>query len=149
MIVIDLLIFKSLPDFLIPPPKHQQKNTHYWVFLWDWKLKVGADLLFLLRSTIGAGELGFRVREWNGSSLTFPSKRRKFHFPCSERLVTKQKKSFEFFVECSKLATTYSSPKGVPSVLESLTSVFGMRTGGPSPPNHQLRIFNDSKDFFI
>ena len=37
------------------------------------------------------------------------------------------------------LATTYSSPCGVPSVVEGLTSVFGMRTGGPLPPKHQLR----------
>ena len=30
-----------------------------------------------------------------------------------------------------------SPSKGVPSVLGGLTSVFGMGTGGPLPPNHQ------------
>jgi hypothetical protein len=35
------------------------------------------------------------------------------------------------------LAPTYSAPEGVPSAMESLTSVFGMRTGVPSPLKHQ------------
>ena len=33
------------------------------------KLNVGADLLSLFRSTIGAGELNFRVRNENGWTL--------------------------------------------------------------------------------
>lgn len=37
-----------------------------------------------------------------------------------------------------KLAPTYSSPCGVPSVVEDFTAVFGMRTGVPPPPKHQL-----------
>ena len=45
-------------------------------------------------------------------------------------------------IKYCKLAPTYSPPEGVPSVLRSLTSVFGMRTGGPSSPKHQLTIFN-------
>ncbi len=40
------------------------------------------------------------------------------------------------------LAPTYSPSCEVPSVVVGLTSVFGMRTGGPPPPKHQHRIFN-------
>ena len=40
------------------------------------------------------------------------------------------------------LAPTYSSPEGVPSAMESLTAVFGMRTGVPSPLKHQLSTLN-------
>jgi hypothetical protein len=40
------------------------------------------------------------------------------------------------------LAVSYSSPKGVPSPQESLTSVFGMRTGVTSPMNHQNKMDN-------
>ena len=40
------------------------------------------------------------------------------------------------------LAPTYSAPFGVPSAMEGLTSVFGMRTGGPPPLKHQHSILN-------
>ena len=40
------------------------------------------------------------------------------------------------------LAPTYSAPFGVPSAMEGLTSVFGMRTGGPPPLKHQHKVFN-------
>ena len=45
------------------------------------------------------------------------------------------------------LAPTYSAPYGVPSAMEGLTSVFGMRTGGPPPLKHQLSIFNYMQTF--
>ncbi len=47
-------------------------------------------------------------------------------------------------IENSKLALIYSPPEGVPSMLASLTSVFGMGTGVPSLRKHQLRTFNYS-----
>jgi len=55
---------------------------------------------------------------------------------------TKYNKNHEIEIQNSMLALTYSPSCEVPSVLVSLTSVFGMGTGGPSPPKHQHRIFN-------
>ena len=46
-------------------------------------------------------------------------------------------------IKFSKLAPTYSPTCVVPSVVEDFTSVFGMRTGVPLPPKHQLRKFNN------
>lgn len=46
-------------------------------------------------------------------------------------------KSGYFCFECSVLALSYSSPKGVPSPLKILTSVFGKGTGVPSSIKHQ------------
>ena len=40
------------------------------------------------------------------------------------------------------LAPTYSSACAVHSAMEGLTSVFGMRTGGPPPLKHQHSILN-------
>ena len=39
------------------------------------------------------------------------------------------------------LAPTYSPPCGVPSAMEDLTAVFGMRTGVAPPINHQDNKF--------
>ncbi len=40
------------------------------------------------------------------------------------------------------LAPTYSPSKEVPSAMEGLTAVFGMRTGGPLPLKHQHTTLN-------
>ncbi len=45
------------------------------------------------------------------------------------------------------LAPTYSAPFGVPSAMEALTAVFGMRTGVPLPLKHQHTIFISFKWF--
>ena len=45
-------------------------------------------------------------------------------------------------IEIFVLAIAYFSPEGVSSALESLTSVFGMRTGVTFPLNHQNKYFN-------
>ena len=50
--------------------------------------------------------------------------------------------SFLRRIKCFKLAPTWSSACAVPSAVGGLTSVFGMRTGVPLPPKHQLKIFN-------
>ena len=47
-----------------------------------------------------------------------------------------------FIIEDLKLAVTYSPADAVPSARSGLTSVFGMRTGVPHLPNHQLQTFN-------
>ncbi len=47
-----------------------------------------------------------------------------------------------FCIKDLKLAMTYSSSEEVPSARSGLTAVFGMRTGGPHLPNHQLQTFN-------
>ena len=49
---------------------------------------------------------------------------------------------FVSVIENLMLAPTYSAPEGVPSAMESLTAVFGMRTGGPSPLKHQHSTLN-------
>ena len=47
------------------------------------------------------------------------------------------------------LAPTYSSPYGVPSAMEGLTAVFGMRTGVPLPLKHQHTTFIATWFFII
>ena len=74
--------------------------------------------------------------------------RTKVALTVAQHLVAIQKMSKDFlghflYIENFKLAPTYSPPKGVPSVLESLTSVFGMGTGVPPLPKHQLKTFNE------
>lgn len=45
------------------------------------------------------------------------------------------------YIEYSVLATSYFRPEGLSSPLLRFTSVFGMRTGGATAPNHQNTIF--------
>src|SRR3989344_4192260 len=52
---------------------------------------------------------------------------------------------FCFFIKCFVPAASYF-PSRVSSLQQSLTSVFGMRTGVTSATNHQNKIFNAKKD---
>lgn len=49
---------------------------------------------------------------------------------------------FFHLIESSVLAASYSRPLGLPSPQLRFTSVFGMRTGGATAPNHQNARFN-------
>ena len=72
---------------------------------------------------------GFCIHALN--YLTTKKRRQTALFPCSVcgcRL---------FLIRRSVLAASYSRPLGLPSPQLRFTSVFGMRTGGATAPNHQ------------
>ena len=54
------------------------------------------------------------------------------------RTVLAPSRNHQIYKKHLKLAVIYSPPEGVPSMLASLTSVFGMGTGVPSLRDHQL-----------
>ena len=82
-------------------------------------------------STFGAAKLNFCVRIENSVGVRRTPRRNIFKYEKSERLIRSL-----FLIECGNDLSSRQVTLQVLSARQSLTSVFGMRTGGPLRYHH-------------